>query len=177
MPWPTFHLTISGSVVALYAAVVSTLTGMVQISNYFRDRANIRVTVQHQMEIYGDPHYKDKTLTIVNVINRGRRPVTITTVGAYRVHPHDNFILTDCSPALPHELTEGKSLVGILASIDMDFSTIDYWHASDAVRYLPALARKRPHVLVNHRATPRLHTSADPRIGGALPKTSRMNAL
>jgi hypothetical protein len=133
MPWPTFHLTISGTVVALYAAVVSTLTGVVQISNYFRDRANIRVTVQHRMEIYGDPRYKDKTLTVVSVINAGRRPVTITAVGAYRVHPHNHFVLTDCSPALPHELTEGKRLSAILPSADMDFSTIDYWDASDAV--------------------------------------------
>jgi len=133
MPWPTFHLTISGSVVALYAAVVSTLTGVVQISNHFRDRANIKVTVQHQMEIYGDPRYKGKTLTLVNVVNTGRRPVTITTVGAYRVHPHNAFVLTDCNPALPHELTEGKRLSAILPSSDMDFSTIDYWHASDAI--------------------------------------------
>jgi hypothetical protein len=133
MAWPTFHLTISGSVVALYAAVVSTLTGVVQISNYLRDRANIKVTVQHRMEIYRDPRYKGKILTIVNVINRGRRPVTITTLGAYRVHPHNHFVLTDTNPALPHELTEGKNLVGILPSADMDFSTIDYWHASDAV--------------------------------------------
>jgi len=85
------------------------------------------------MQIFGDPRYYDKILTVVNVINRGRRPVTITTIGAYRVHPHDNFVLTDCNPALPHELTEGKRLSAILPSADMDFSTIDFWHASDAV--------------------------------------------
>jgi hypothetical protein len=44
MSWPNFHITISGSVVAAYAAIVSTITGAAQLWNYNRDRARIRVS-------------------------------------------------------------------------------------------------------------------------------------
>jgi hypothetical protein len=81
MPVPNLHVTISGSVVAVYAAVVSTITGSVQLWHFFRDRARIKLTVQRNMEIVGDPRYARKSLTIVRVANQGRRPVTITTVG------------------------------------------------------------------------------------------------
>jgi hypothetical protein len=89
MPWPTFHITISGSVVAAYAAVLSTITGAAQLWNYNRDRARIKVSAQNDMVFFGDLHYKpDQKLCIVTVANPGRRPVTITTVGGYRAILH-----------------------------------------------------------------------------------------
>jgi hypothetical protein len=130
---PTFHVTISGSVVAVYAAVVSTITGVAQLSNFLRDRAKIKVSVRHNMEIVGDPRYQGKTLTIVRVVNSGRRPVTITTVGAQCLFPHNHFVLPDCNPPLPHELTEGKHLVAIMGPSNLDFSTLAFWEASDAI--------------------------------------------
>ena len=81
MPIPTFHLSISGSVVAAYAAVVSTITGTVQVFNYFRDRAHIIIRVQHNMEMMGDPRYQGMSLTVMYVVNAGRRPITVTSVG------------------------------------------------------------------------------------------------
>src|SRR5258708_4768372 len=95
MSFPTFHLSISGSVVAAYAAVVSTITGAVQVVNYFRDRAHIVIRVQRDMEMIGDPRYKGISLTIMNVVNAGRRPITITSVGAYRLSPHRPFDISD----------------------------------------------------------------------------------
>jgi hypothetical protein len=77
MPVPTFHLSISGSVVALYGAVLSTITATAQIIAHMRDRAHIKIRIQTNMEIYGDPGLAGITFTIVNVANAGRRPVTI----------------------------------------------------------------------------------------------------
>jgi len=151
---PTFHITISGSVLALYAAVVSTVTGTVQLWNFFRDRARIKVTVRHNMQIVGgDPRYDDKTLTIVYVTNSGRRPVTINTVGAARLYPHTHIVIPDCNPALPHELTEGKNLTAIIPPCDLDFSTIDFWQAGDAVgrTYQLQIASRYAHILSNVR--------------------------
>jgi len=132
MPVPNIHLTISGSVVALYAAVVSTITGSVQPWHFFRDRARIKLTVQRNMEIIGGPVHR-KGLTIVRVANHGRRPVTITTVGAQRLFPDTHIVIPECNPQLPHELTEGKSLMAIIPPCDLDFSRIDLWEAYDAV--------------------------------------------
>jgi hypothetical protein len=133
-PVPVSTLQIITVAVAVYAAVVATITGMVQIFNYRRDRARIKVTVGHNTQIWGDARYMGKTLTIVKVLNEGRRPVTITTVGARRLYPNTHFVIVECQPSLPYELTEGKSLMAILPSDDMDdFSTIESWEAVDAV--------------------------------------------
>lgn len=104
MPVPNIHLTISGSVVAVYAALVSTITGGVQLWHFLRDRARVKLTVQRNMEIIGGPVHR-KGLTIVRVSNLGRRPVTITTVGARSLFPHNPFIIPECNPQLPHDLT------------------------------------------------------------------------
>jgi hypothetical protein len=154
MAIPTFHITISGSMVGLYAAVVSTITGTVQLWNFFRDRARIEITVRHNMRIVdGDARYDDKTLTIVYVTNLGRRPVTINSVGAALLHPHPHIIIPNCNPPLPHELTEGKSLIAILPSCDLDFSTIDFWQAGDAMgrTYNLQIASRFAHILSNVR--------------------------
>jgi hypothetical protein len=118
--------------VALYAAVVSTITGSVQLWHFFRDRARIKLTVQRNMEIIGGPIHR-KGLTIIRVSNRGRRPVTITSVGAQRIFPDTHIVIPECTPQLPYELTEGKSLMAIIPPCDLDFSRIALWEAFDAV--------------------------------------------
>jgi hypothetical protein len=134
MGFPSFHVTISASVVAAYAAVVATATATVQFSNYLRDRARIKLRVQHNMQIIGGGPGVDATgLTMVYVMNSGRRPVTITTVGARRIYPHTHLVIPRCNPVLPHELTEGKSVIAMLPPCDLDFSTISCWEASDAL--------------------------------------------
>lgn len=132
MSWPTFHITISGSVVAAYAAILSTITGAAQLWNYIRDRARIKVSAQNNMLMPGDTSYHGHTLCIVTVANLGRRPVTITTVAAYRDVPLDPFVVVDCRPRLPHELTEGRNLIAIMPSASVDFSKVAWWQASDA---------------------------------------------
>jgi hypothetical protein len=133
MPLPNIHITISGSMVAIYAAVVSTITGSVQLFHFFRDRARIKLTVRYNMAIMGDPRHNREGLTMVRVTNRGRRPVTITTIGAHQLFPENPFVIPECHPALPHELTEGKCLTAIIPACDLDFSKIESWEAYDAV--------------------------------------------
>jgi hypothetical protein len=131
---PTFRITITGTVVSAYAAVVSTLTGIAQVWNYWRDKVSVKVSVRHNMQIYGDYRYTGLTLTIVTVANIGRRPVTITSVGASLDYPDPCFVLTDTRPTvLPHELTEGKNLKAICTPDGVDLSRVLWWSASDAV--------------------------------------------
>jgi len=59
MPWANFHITITGSVVAAYAAILSTITGAAQLWNYNRDRARIKVSAQNNMTMFGDLHFKN----------------------------------------------------------------------------------------------------------------------
>ena len=64
-------------IVAVYAAVVSSITGIIQILNYRRDRDKIKLTIQHDMTFFGDARYEGKTVVVLRVGNAGRRPVTI----------------------------------------------------------------------------------------------------
>jgi hypothetical protein len=120
-------------IVAIYAAVVSTVTGLVQLLNYRRDRDKIKITVQKNMRIYGDPRYADKTLTIVKVVNAGRRPVTITSIGVECLFPNPHGVFPDTNPNLPYELTEGKYLVAQANQEGLDFSIIQCWFVCDAL--------------------------------------------
>lgn len=107
---PTFNISISGSVLALYGAVLATITATAQIISFLRDRANVKVTYKRNMTIVGHPDasHGDVLFTILRAANAGRRPLTITGMGGYRLHPRKGFICRDTAPPIPIELTEGK---------------------------------------------------------------------
>src|SRR5258707_375863 len=114
MALPTIRISISTDVVAFYAAIMSTIIALVQLSNFLRDRGRLRMEVQRDMEMVGDPRFQNMTLTIVTVTNAGRRPVTITHVFANCIYPRKHFVVTTAIPPLPCELTEGKFLTAII---------------------------------------------------------------
>lgn len=117
------------AVVALYGAVLSTVALAKQLAS---DRISVTLKVKPGMQISGDPRYSEMTLIILEVINRGRRPVTIIGCGAVCLYPTNNFITVDNEPPLPCELTEGKYITAILDQADTDASTVDYWEARDS---------------------------------------------
>jgi hypothetical protein len=85
------------------------------------------------MQVVGDPKYKGVTLTRIQVVNLGRRPVTITTMGAIALHPNrKDLVAIDTNPTLPCELSEGKYVTSLWPQSDLDFSRIDYWAAWDS---------------------------------------------
>lgn len=116
-------------VIAAYGAVLSTIAILRQI---FGDRVKVKLTVKRNMEMINDPRYANMTLTILEVINTGRRPVTITTFGAIRLYPYTNLAVIDSRPQLPCEITEGKYVTSIWDQTGLDFSKIDYWGAWDS---------------------------------------------
>jgi hypothetical protein len=117
------------AIIAAYGALLSTFVFLRQV---FSDRAKVKLTVKRNMEMINDPRYANMTLTILEVINTGRRPVTITTFGAIRLYPNTNFVAVDSRPQLPCEITEGKYITSIWDQAGLDFSTIDYWGAWDS---------------------------------------------
>jgi len=132
MPIPTFHLSISGSVLAFYGAVLSTITATAQVIAHLRDRAHIKIRVQPNMETMGDPQTDGMTFVIVTAVNAGRRPVTSTTIGAYRLHPRKAFVCADTRPRTPYELTEGKQMMAMLDQSGLDLESIEHWGVWDA---------------------------------------------
>ena len=90
-------LEISASAVAWYGAVVATLSFAIAAWNAWSDRAHVLIKFQRDMQVVGEgPYPKDKTVAIVNVVNRGKRPVNITRAGIRMVGRDRKFmILTD----------------------------------------------------------------------------------
>src|SRR6266852_4435406 len=117
------------AVIAVYGALLSPIAIM---SQFFSDRLKVKVPVSRNMQMVGDPRYSGMTLTILEVVNIGRRPVTIKSFGAIRLYPNTNFAAIDSRPQLPCEITEGKCVTSIWDQAGLDFSTIDYWAAWDS---------------------------------------------
>jgi hypothetical protein len=129
MPFP--NIGTSATVVAFYGAILSTITASVQLAHFLRDRVRVRVTVHRNRVIVGDPRRDPKELLIeVTATNVGRRPVTITTMGALRLYPHQtHYVFPDIIPQLPCELTEGKYVQTLLPQKGFDFENISSWEA------------------------------------------------
>lgn len=102
-----------------------------QVFNYRRDRSQIVLKVGHDMVLTTTPMRKG--LTIVSVINMGRRPVTINTVGGWRLYPHNPFVIPETHPDLPYELKEGQKLIAVMPPSNLDLKTVQRWEASDAM--------------------------------------------
>lgn len=116
------------TLLAVYGAVLSTIAIVRQLMG---DRVKVKLTVVRDMAM-NDPRYHGMTLTMVRVTNIGRRPVTIITVAAFGLYPHDNFVATDHRPQLPCEITERQYITTILDQAGIDFPMIDYWAACDS---------------------------------------------
>jgi hypothetical protein len=113
---------------AIYGAVLSTVAIVKQLVT---DRVKVKLTVRRNMEMVGDPRYAGMELTMLEVTNTGRRPVTILGTGAARLYPTRHSVAADTRPALPYEISEGKYITAIIDQSDLDFSAIDYWQAWD----------------------------------------------
>jgi hypothetical protein len=116
-------------VIAGYGAVLSTIAIARQ---YFGDRVKLKLKVRRNTKTHNAPEYEGMTVVTVDVVNVGRRPVTVVTVGATGLYPRLHFVATDNKPTLPYEITEGKYTTTILNQAEIDLPTIDYWLAIDS---------------------------------------------
>jgi hypothetical protein len=132
IPAPHFTVTITASVVAWYAAIVSTLSSAIQVANHLRDRVRVRVTLKKNMETMNDPVHHGMKLTLVKTVNTGRRPVYITNVGMVYLDDR-GAIFNDNTPRLPCELTEGKYVQTFFDQSKLNFDEVRYFVAYDAV--------------------------------------------
>lgn len=135
MSLPNIHITISSNVVAFYGAVLASITATVQLANFLKDRVRVKVQVQHDMQVVGDPmRDPEETMILITITNVGRRPVTITTVGALRLFPNrTHYVFPDVIPQLPRELTEGKYIQAFVKQDGFDLSNISTWEAYTSI--------------------------------------------
>jgi hypothetical protein len=122
------------TVVAIYGAVLATITAVIQVLNHFRDRIKVLVKVRKNMSNMSnmdDP----MVFVIVSAVNAGRRPVTIAGFSVkllYRENERETaWYLPDVRPRLPHEIKEGGVVAAYLNQEGVDFNSIASWEAWD----------------------------------------------
>ncbi len=94
-------------ILASYGALISTLVAIWQIHSIWRDKADVRVTPN--IGILGSLNETRKVF-MVDIINKGRRPVTISSIQVRLKDGKDwLFIAPYANQGLPKELTEGRS--------------------------------------------------------------------
>lgn len=130
-----FTLTIGAPAVAWYAAIMSTVIAAVQTANYFRDRVGVKVSFQRDMEMVNDAAHAGMTITVVTVVNTGRRKLTITTVAARRLSGK-SWVFGDAVPPLPCALEEGAQMQVMVNQQGLDFGDISAFTAHDAAGHV-----------------------------------------
>src|SRR5438309_1540716 len=98
--------------VAIYAALVSTLTAGWTIFVALRDRADVRVTFNHTAFHHGPKVARN--LLGLNAQNRGRRPVMLSTYGFIFNDGSENVGIPYAGWPLPHKLEEGASYTNFM---------------------------------------------------------------
>jgi hypothetical protein len=123
------------AMLATYAAILATITAAIHVMNFFRDRRQIKISTRRETEYFevNGVGGAGETVTLVIVANAGRRPITITNVGARRLLPKGGFVNFVCNPDVPVELTEGKQLSALADDERIDLADVEAWEAHDAV--------------------------------------------
>jgi hypothetical protein len=98
-------LTSAGPWIAIYAAILSTINALIALTNFFRDRRDVRISFGRETQVDERGNEGD-TFTRVIVANAGRRPVTIVDLYALCLHPKGEHIILSCKRELPEELKE-----------------------------------------------------------------------
>lgn len=85
---------IKSNPVAWYGAIIATLNIIFSLLKYLRDRPRIKLEIKKNQRILNGPYDENKTYVVVNVINKGRRPINIGVAEGKFVNGK-SFILTD----------------------------------------------------------------------------------
>ena len=102
-------ITITATSVAWYAAIISTLVLALQAINFWRDRVIVVLDIKPDIRVYGSGMHKEDTDYVsITVRNKGKRTVTIQSVGYITKGKKElNGLLTDSLDS--RELLDGKS--------------------------------------------------------------------
>lgn len=94
------------TLLAIYGSVLSTITVVILVLKYRKDKPLIRVKVSQGF--YADMRFDDKTKIILEAVNLGQRPVTLTSAG-FALSNKEHIVILKPEPyELPFEIFEGK---------------------------------------------------------------------
>ena len=117
---------------AWFGALLSSALALLRVLEFRRDSARVVVSYATGYEVLNSPdHDPDKTYAVVKVVNRGRRPVTITSIAALPKSRKDKVLMLMDALRGSRELLEGKSTEYLFEQDLMDFGRIKCFVAYD----------------------------------------------
>ena len=128
------QFTTSTDFLAIWGGLTGTLGLLISYFNYKRDKADIKLVITKDWKVMNSPiHNPNEIYISLDVLNKGRRPVTITKAGYVFLRQKGGAILSDSMIYGSKELTEGKNVQYLVKQSDVDFNEISYFSAYDAV--------------------------------------------
>ncbi len=127
------HTAVIGLMIAVYGAVVATINSIVQIITARRDRTDVVLKVRKNMTAVNFPRYAGITLTLVTATNRGKRPVNIQGFSTILLDSHDQWMLADTHPPIPHEITEGQDITAYIDEATLNRNLVECYYVWDSV--------------------------------------------
>ncbi len=121
---PDFSFQITASAVAWYGAIVATISLLISLYKVWVDRSNVEVYGWPNAIIQGD----NRKHVFIEVVNNGRRPVTITKMGLTLYDGKKAIVVGSLKD---QELTEGRR-TAVTTYQDFDPNSIKYLWALDA---------------------------------------------
>ncbi|MFQ5608033.1 MAG: hypothetical protein ACE5GA_08805 [Candidatus Zixiibacteriota bacterium] len=119
------------NVVAMYAAIVSTIVLVILLLKYRKDRAIVKLEVQHGMKITPNPVYDHtQTYTVLTVRNHGHRAAAITSV-VMKYKDGSGAILSDSLES--RKVQAGESTKYIIIEEESDLERILCYEVADAL--------------------------------------------
>lgn len=100
---------ISATAVAWYGAIIATVSILIGAYNAWRDRARIKVKVSYHILL---KPLGNKEFAVITVINRGRRPITLNSIGSVGFALKGGKVLMSTDLEMnrfPIQITEGNS--------------------------------------------------------------------
>lgn len=120
---------------AIYGSVAATIALIINLFSFLRNSTKVKLKVKtNQILIPAEPQYKKNTPYIaVTIINNGRRPFTINTVGFEYFKKKGGAILTDSGKYGPREINEGQSSDYLVEQKLVNLKDVIYFFAKDNV--------------------------------------------
>lgn len=129
------QIQITASSIAWLALIIATLSMVFQGIIVFRDRKKVKIKVERNIRVVGAqgsyPYKEGVDYVSLNIINTGRRRVTIDTAGARLLN--GRFVVpVDILKSGQVTLEEGKRHNVLIEEDKINFSEISYFYAKDA---------------------------------------------
>ncbi len=116
------------TILAVWGAALSTLLAIVRLMDFIRDRVRVQVRVKGGYHCHPkDPHNPDGTYITISVVNKGRRPVKVSSAALMKPKGFEiDWVVRELLSEPKPYLQEGQSHSFKMLEDDIGFGSDQY---------------------------------------------------